>query len=248
MGSGHPTPTAPPDAAAGRDDRREPRRAVARWGEREALVSRHQGLRYTYAELGEAVDRVARALLARRARAGRPARDLEPELRRVGARPVRDGEGRGRARQHQPGLPHVGARVRAAPVGLPRAGRRARRSRPRTTPRWSRRSAATLPELERVVFLDTADWDALAAGTDASPSSCRTASSTTRSTSSTRAAPPASPRAPRSATTTSSTTATSWRRAAATPRPTGSASPCPSTTASAWSWATSAAPRTAPAW
>src|SRR4051812_45727043 len=39
-------------------------RAVERWGEREALVSCHQGLRYTYAELGEAVDRLARALLA----------------------------------------------------------------------------------------------------------------------------------------------------------------------------------------
>src|SRR5215212_8661708 len=39
-------------------------RAVERWGEREALVSCHQGLRYTYAELGEAVDRLARGLLA----------------------------------------------------------------------------------------------------------------------------------------------------------------------------------------
>jgi len=39
-------------------------RAVERWGDREALVSCHQSLRYTYAELGEAVDRLARALLA----------------------------------------------------------------------------------------------------------------------------------------------------------------------------------------
>src|SRR3954447_2709049 len=39
-------------------------RAVAAYGEREALVSVHQGLRYTYAELGEAVQRTARALLA----------------------------------------------------------------------------------------------------------------------------------------------------------------------------------------
>jgi fatty-acyl-CoA synthase len=39
-------------------------RAVERWGDREALVSCHQGVRYTYAELGEAVDRLARALLA----------------------------------------------------------------------------------------------------------------------------------------------------------------------------------------
>ncbi len=39
-------------------------RTVARCGDREALVSVHQDLRYTYAEFGEAVDRVARGLLA----------------------------------------------------------------------------------------------------------------------------------------------------------------------------------------
>jgi fatty-acyl-CoA synthase len=39
-------------------------RTVRRSGDREALVSRHQGLRYTYAELAEAVDRLARGLLA----------------------------------------------------------------------------------------------------------------------------------------------------------------------------------------
>src|SRR3954468_10367566 len=39
-------------------------RAVERWADREALVSCHQGLRYTYAELGEAVDRLAPAPLA----------------------------------------------------------------------------------------------------------------------------------------------------------------------------------------
>jgi fatty-acyl-CoA synthase len=40
-------------------------RAVERHGDREALVSCHQGLRYTYAELGEAVNRLAHSLLAR---------------------------------------------------------------------------------------------------------------------------------------------------------------------------------------
>jgi fatty-acyl-CoA synthase len=39
-------------------------RAVATYGAREALVSCHQGLHYTYAELNDAVDRVARGLLA----------------------------------------------------------------------------------------------------------------------------------------------------------------------------------------
>ena len=45
-------------------------RAVERWGDRAALVSCHQSLRYTYAELGEAVDRLARALLASGVRPG----------------------------------------------------------------------------------------------------------------------------------------------------------------------------------
>jgi fatty-acyl-CoA synthase len=39
-------------------------RTVARFGDREALVSVHQGLRYTYTELGAAVERAARAFLA----------------------------------------------------------------------------------------------------------------------------------------------------------------------------------------
>ena len=38
-------------------------RTIARFGDREALVSVPQGIRFTYRELGEAVDRLARALL-----------------------------------------------------------------------------------------------------------------------------------------------------------------------------------------
>ena len=70
-------------------------------------------------------------------------------------------------------------------------------------------------------------------------------SSTTRSTSSTRRAPPDFPRARRCRTTTSSTTASSSARRCSTPRPIASASPCRSITASAWCSATSPAPRTA---
>jgi fatty-acyl-CoA synthase len=39
-------------------------RTVAAHGEREALVARHQGIRWTYADLDERVDRVARGLMA----------------------------------------------------------------------------------------------------------------------------------------------------------------------------------------
>jgi fatty-acyl-CoA synthase len=46
--------------------------AVSEWGDRDALISRHQGVRWTYRELGEAVDAVARGLTAL---------DLEPDDR-----------------------------------------------------------------------------------------------------------------------------------------------------------------------
>src|SRR4051794_4578505 len=45
-------------------------RTIARFGDREALVSVHQDLRYTYAQFGEAVDRCARALIAAGLQAG----------------------------------------------------------------------------------------------------------------------------------------------------------------------------------
>ena len=45
-------------------------RTIARFGDREALVSVHQGLRYTYAQFGEVVDRAARAFIAAGLEAG----------------------------------------------------------------------------------------------------------------------------------------------------------------------------------
>jgi fatty-acyl-CoA synthase len=45
-------------------------RAVAQYGEREALVSKHQGIRWTYAQLYVEVDRLARALLVLGVRTG----------------------------------------------------------------------------------------------------------------------------------------------------------------------------------
>ncbi len=45
-------------------------RTVERFPQREALVVRHQQLRYTWAELAEAVDRCARGLLALGLQAG----------------------------------------------------------------------------------------------------------------------------------------------------------------------------------
>ena len=120
-------------------------RTVARFGDREALVSCAQDRRYTYAELGAAVDRAGARTDRRRPGPGRPGGDLEPQLRRVDARAVRDRQAGRDPGQRQPRLPDLGARVRAAPVRLPDADRAPARSRPRTTARWSPRCATACP-------------------------------------------------------------------------------------------------------
>ena len=60
------------------------------FGEREALVVRHQGYRATYAELWEQVDRAARAFIARGVAKGDRVGIWAPEPPRVGRHPVRD--------------------------------------------------------------------------------------------------------------------------------------------------------------
>ena len=166
------------------------------------------------------VDRAgARRCWRRRLRAGRPGRAsgartapsgccVQYATAKVGVDP----------RQHQPRLPDLRARVRAPPVGLPGAGRRARRSRRSTTRRWSTEVAPELPRprarrVPRARPTGTSCSPAPAPSTtDAARRATARSTSTTRSTSSTRAARPASPRAPRSPTTTSSTTASSSAR------------------------------------
>src|SRR3954467_13441895 len=63
--SGPPTPPLLGDTMGDNLDR-----VLARFGDREALVSVHQDLRYTYAQFGGAVDRTARALMAAGLEAG----------------------------------------------------------------------------------------------------------------------------------------------------------------------------------
>ena len=242
----------------GRDDRRQPRRAPSRASRRARRSSRcHQGRALHLRRARRARSTALRARAARRrARAGRPRRHLEPELRRVGARPVRhrQASGSSSSTSTRPTGPPSSSTRCASPAAACWSPRR--RSRPPTTWRWSTRCARQLPELERVGLPRHA-----ATGTSCSPAasasprtSCARApadarSSTTRSTSSTRAARPASPRARRSATTTSSTTATSSARAAGyTERGPGLHPGALLPLLRHGAWATSAAPRTAPAW
>ena len=72
-----------------------------------------------------------------------PGRDLVAELRGVDPAAVRHGQGRCGAGQRQPGLPQPRAGLRRQPVGPAAAGQRRRRTRARTTARWSSRSAAS---------------------------------------------------------------------------------------------------------
>ena len=112
------------DAAAGPDDRREPRSGGGPLGRSRGARLLSPDLRHTYAELGEGVDRLARALLAGGIEPGDRLGIWSPncaEWVSCSTRPPRPGS----PGQHQPGVSHVGARVRAAPVGLPLADRRA---------------------------------------------------------------------------------------------------------------------------
>ena len=184
-------------------------RTVAAHGDGEALVARHQGIRWTYAEFGERVARCARGLIGARPRARRPGRAVEPQLRRVDAAAVRHRGDRRHPRQHQPGLPHPRAGLRPQPVGLPDRCSPPRRSRRPTTSTWSSRSRPTCrPSNGRSSSgrtTGTSWWPAPAAPARDDDLAARRAgcAPTTRSTSSTRRARPASPRAPRSPTATS---------------------------------------------
>src|SRR5215210_2526080 len=141
-------------------------RAVERWGGREVLVSCHQGLRYTYAELGEAVDRLARALLAG---------GLTPGDRLGIWSPNRAEWGLVQYASARAGIVLVNLnpayRTSELEYALRQSGCRALIAAPafKTSDYAAMIESVRgdLPQLEQVVLFDSPEWEALAAGTDA---------------------------------------------------------------------------------
>src|SRR5215210_2533754 len=141
-------------------------RAVERWGEREALVSCHQALRYTYAELGEAVDRLARALLAS---------GLEPGDRLGVWSPNRAEWVLVQYATAKAGIVLVNLnpayRTSELEYALRQSGCRALIAAPAFKTSDYAAMIETvrgdLPQLEQVVLFDSPEWEALAVGTDA---------------------------------------------------------------------------------
>ncbi len=140
-------------------------RTASRVPDSEALVSRHQGERFTWAELNSAVDRLARGLLglglAKGDRLGvwSPNRYewalVQYATAKLGMILVNVNPAY-RTSELEYALGQSGCRVLAAAPDFKGSDYRAMVEQVRDG----------LPTLERVVFFDTPDWDALAAGED----------------------------------------------------------------------------------
>jgi fatty-acyl-CoA synthase len=138
-------------------------RAVARFGHREALISCAQGRRYTYAELGAAVDELARALLAAGVAVGDRIGIWSPNCAewtlvqyataKLGAILVNVNPAY-RTSELEYALRQSGCRMLVAAPAFKTSDYRAMIGEVRPS----------LPELERVVFLDSSEWDELLAG------------------------------------------------------------------------------------
>ncbi len=135
-------------------------RAVARFGDRDALISCAQGRRYTYAELGAAVDELARALMAAGLATGDRIGIWSPSCvewtlvqyatAKLGAILVNVNPAY-RTSELQYALRQSGCRMLVAAPAFKTSDYRAMIAEVRPS----------LPHLERVIFLDSPDWDVL---------------------------------------------------------------------------------------
>ncbi len=110
-------------------------RTVARFGDREALVVRHQNIRLTYAELNEQVDALARGLLGAGIEKGDRVGIWAPNCAEWVLTQYATAKAGIILVNVNPAYRTSELRVRAAPVRLPDADRGAERSRPATTRR-----------------------------------------------------------------------------------------------------------------
>ncbi|HEX3975651.1 MAG TPA: AMP-binding protein [Solirubrobacteraceae bacterium] len=141
-------------------------RAVAQFGDRDALISCAQGRRYTYAELGSAVDELARALMAAGVATGDRIGIWSPSCvewtlvqyatAKLGSILVNVNPAY-RTSELEYALKQSGCRMLVAAPAFKTSDYRAMIEEVRDS----------LPELERVVFLDSPDWDELLAGAGA---------------------------------------------------------------------------------
>jgi fatty-acyl-CoA synthase len=161
------------EALLGRTIGADLERTTQRFGEREALVSCEQGIRMTYAELDAAVDRLARGLLATGIERGDRVGIWAPNCAewvlvqyataKVGAILVNVNPA---YRTHELAyvLDQSGTRLLVSAPAFKTSDYRAMVEEVR----------GDCAELERVVFLDSPDWDALlAAGDDVAPEALR---------------------------------------------------------------------------
>jgi fatty-acyl-CoA synthase len=140
-------------------------RTIERFADREALVSCNQGARYTYAQLGAAVDELARGLIAAGCRRGDRVGIWSPNcaewvlvqyatakagLILVNINPAY------RTSELQYALGQSGCRMLISAPAFKTSDYRAMVAEVRPN----------LPELRRIVFLDSNDWDELLAGAD----------------------------------------------------------------------------------
>ena len=188
------------------------RRTVARFGEREALVVRHQDYRATYLELWEQVDLAARAFMARGVRKGDRVGIWAPNRHewvvtqfataRIGAILVTINPAY-KAAEVEHALNKAGVSLLVMARGFRQADYVSTLGEVRGSCRAcaARSSSRTIgrPSWRRAGTSATRSWQ----------SARRLSRSTTRSTSSTRRVPRARPRGRRSPTVTSSTTRTS---------------------------------------
>ncbi len=227
------------------------RRMVERFGERDALVVRHQGYRATYRELWDEVDIAARALLANGVAKGDRVGIWSPNRYEWVVMQFATARSAPSWSTSTPPTRRPSSSMRCNKAGVSvLVMARASAARLRRHAREVRGSCRRCARCSCSTTTGTRSWPSGARMRRASSGRARggAAPRRRRSTSSTPRAPPASPRAPRSRTTTSSTTATSSARRFATPSATASCIPVPFYHCFGMVMGNLACPRTARAW